>query len=1125
VAFCAFGVACLGGLRLTAAQQVPAAAPGNFDSSQEPFILEEKLCKVVLEKDGTSTEDVSARVRVQSQTGAQEFGLLKFPYASASSSLELVSVRVRKPGGRVVETPKENVLEMPADITRQAPFYSDLKEMHVAVKGLEVGDTLEYQYRIRVHSPLDPRQFWEQYDFFKLGISLKEELQLWVPRDRYVKVYSPRYPSTSSEQGAYRVYTWKTARLENKRDPKPPNAQEQKPRDPPDVLISTFRSWEEVGAWFRDRIGPRAVPTPEVRAKAEELTRGAADEKQKTLAIYNYVSQKVRYIGVALGVGRYQPHAAAEVLANDYGDCKDKHTLLAALLAAAGVPAGGALVNSAVKIDPEVPSPGQFDHVVSVLARGSELNWMDTTIEVAPFGFLVAPLRRKQALYVPAEGPARLVETPPDPPFLSVWDFQMDGKLDDAGTFTGKAQIAVRGDLEILLRLAFRQAGPARWNEVMQAVSGNLGFGGKVSEVTADPPEATDTAFHIRYQYVRETYGDWPNRRVPAPLPAILLPEAPAVTEKNPEPLDLGTPTEISMRATMKLPEDSTPQLPRSRDLNQEFATFHSSTTFSEATLRVERLYEPKVRAIEAAQFEAYRKFRQSLLDEWGSMIPLRAGIFMGAINASENSEAQEAFEHGQQAMQQGDPNAAIRWFQSAVKKDPEFAQAWLSLGNAHYGMGMLTNAAQDYSKLIALDRSQISIGKAFARELVSAGWRDDALVLWRAIKKADPKDAEAPKRIGALLLILNRYSEALAELEAAEKLNSEDAQVEIWLGHAYLRSAKKQRALPALQRALEIDTRPAMLNNVAYLLAENDAHLEEARTYAEKAVAATEKETETISLELLGEEDVRRMDRLYQYWDTLGWVYFKMGRLDSARSYLIAAWNISQDPVVGDHLGQVLAKQGRTQEAARSYARAAAAGHAPAETMERLVALRHSQALATQEVNKAREELGQLRSVKLPRVTEQSASADFYVLFVRGAGPKQARFLNGAESLRGAADTLTAATYDVPFPDDAPTRIVRRGTLSCERTPPGCQFVLIPSPSTKFEAPVPAPKSAPSIAPSGPWTAAPQPLRPFQVAAPGEILCVCETEEGISASRRGFCLHSRRTRDESLCAARAGGD
>ncbi len=53
-------------------------------------------------------------------------------------------------------------------------------------------------------------------------------------------------------------------------------------------------------------------------------------------ALYSYVSTQFRYIGVSFGIGRYQPHGAAEVLANQYGDCKDEHTLLASLLAAVG---------------------------------------------------------------------------------------------------------------------------------------------------------------------------------------------------------------------------------------------------------------------------------------------------------------------------------------------------------------------------------------------------------------------------------------------------------------------------------------------------------------------------------------------------------------------------------------------------------------------------------------------------------------------------------------------------------------------------------------------------------------------------------------------------------------------
>ena len=68
-------------------------------------------------------------------------------------------------------------------------------------------------------------------------------------------------------------------------------------------------------------------------------------------------ARSVHYVGVAFGVGRYQPHAASEVLTNQYGDCKDKHTLLASLLAAAGIKAYPVLVNSSHRIDPAVPSP------------------------------------------------------------------------------------------------------------------------------------------------------------------------------------------------------------------------------------------------------------------------------------------------------------------------------------------------------------------------------------------------------------------------------------------------------------------------------------------------------------------------------------------------------------------------------------------------------------------------------------------------------------------------------------------------------------------------------------------------------------------------------------------------
>src|SRR6201993_4328937 len=161
------------------------------------------------------------------------------------------------------------------------------------------------------------------------------------------------------------------------------------------------------------------MPSPEVRTKAEELTKGLNTDLEKTEALYDYVSKNFRYVSLSLGLGRYQPHSASDVLHDQYGDCKDKHTLLASLLEAEGLHADSVLINSSRKLDPDVPSPSQFDHVITMLPMGKQEVWMDTTSEVAPFRLLAYTLRNKQALVIPPDVPPskvapHLEETPSD---------------------------------------------------------------------------------------------------------------------------------------------------------------------------------------------------------------------------------------------------------------------------------------------------------------------------------------------------------------------------------------------------------------------------------------------------------------------------------------------------------------------------------------------------------------------------------------------------------------------------------------------------------------------------------------------------------------------------------------
>src|SRR5262245_16835085 len=103
---------------------------------------------------------------------------------------------------------------------------------------------------------------------------------------------------------------------------------------------AAFDTWASVGRWLAALQDPQAQPTPALTAKARELTASATADIDRIRAIGAY-AQKVQYISIQTGVGRgggYKPHAAAEVLQKNYGDCKDKANLMRALLATLNIP-------------------------------------------------------------------------------------------------------------------------------------------------------------------------------------------------------------------------------------------------------------------------------------------------------------------------------------------------------------------------------------------------------------------------------------------------------------------------------------------------------------------------------------------------------------------------------------------------------------------------------------------------------------------------------------------------------------------------------------------------------------------------------------------------------------------
>jgi tetratricopeptide (TPR) repeat protein len=1021
------------------------------DYSKEAFIDEQDSTKIVAENDGTSTRLTSTRVRIQSDAGVQRFGVLTLSYQNAIENITIDYVRVQKPDGTTIVTPADSVQDMPAEITRQAPFYSDLREKHVAVKGLSVGDVLEYQVRWQTTKPLAPGQFWFSFNAPHDFIVLRWELQISLPRDRAVKWKSASLKPTVTEEGGRRIFDWTVSQLEHesteqqKKDQDEKLYQASRGRMPqPDVQISTFQSWEEVGAWYNALQQERVKPTAEIRSKAAELTKNAADENAKLHTIYNYVSTQFRYIGVAFGIGRYQPHSAAEVLANQYGDCKDKHTLLASLLEAAGIKAYPALISATRELDPDVPSPAQFDHVITAVPQGTGLVWLDTTTEVAPYGYLLSLLRDKQALLMPIGKSASLVTVPADPPTKSVQTFRIDAKLKEDGTLEGKIERSLSGDdAEVLVRAGFRRLPMPQWKDLVQQISYASGFSGDVSEVTASPPEKTDEPFHFSYKYTRKDFPDWSNRRVATALPPL---DFPMQDTKPSHPIWLGSPEEVHLESRVELPKGYNPQLPAKVDLVEQFAEYHASYKMKDGALQVERRASVKLREVPVDDFETYKKFRKAIDEDFQIYVAVYTGgstpdSYQAAIWSlpdSDNPEAARAYTNAANQVTT-DVAAAIQSLTRAVDLDPKFTRAWLWLGQLYIFRKQNDLAIQAFRKGVEASPQQPLAYKVLGTSLLFMQKQEEALEVWRKLSSMVPDDPDGPAGLGAALVGLKRYKEAVSAIETAIKLAPDRAGLYFQLGLACLHAENEPGAVDALKKAVEIDSSPLMLNNIGYELADSNKQLPLSLEYAQKAVRGEEEASAKVKLSDLKNEDLRYTPALAAYWDSLGWVYFRMAMYQQAEKYLSAAWQLSQDPTVGDHLGQVYEQQHKKEQAIHVYRLVLAASRTPGQMKETQTRL---EKLGGAKIGRFGDELSQLRTLKLQSMKSDSGSAEFFLLFGSGAKVEEVKFISGSEKLKSAEKDLSAATFNVQFPDDGPTRLLRRGILSCSSVS-GCSFVL----------------------------------------------------------------------------------
>jgi hypothetical protein len=164
------------------------------------------------------------------------------------------------------------------------------------------------------------------------------------------------------------------------------------------------------------------------------------------------------------------------------------------------------------------------------------------------------------------------------------------------------------------------------------------------------------------------------------------------------------------------------------------------------------------------------------------------------------------------------------------------------------------------------------------------------------------------------------------------------------------------------------------------------------------------------------------------------------------AEKYVNAAWLLGEHGEVGDHLAQIYEKRGRKDAAINTYAMAMSGIRPTLETRGRLAALVGGEAKVPAAIEQHRMALQATRTIKLGKIAQTAGTAEFFVVVASsptGSKIEAAKFISGEEKLKPLTENLRNAKIDFSFPDDVPTKILRRGILTCTKDSGECEFVM----------------------------------------------------------------------------------
>ncbi len=605
---------------------------------------DEKTDVVLLYSDRTVTVQSADKIKITVREaykilrpGGREYGTVA---ASFNSRSKITGMRgwCIPAQGKDYEVKDKEAMEMSLPKVEGSELVSDVRVKLLRIPAADPGNIVGYEYE----QELQPFVLQDVWHFQESNPARETRYTLQLPSGWEYKAtwlnYPEAKPAQSGNQSQWVVSEVKGIKHEDSMPPWlgvagqmivsffPPGGSTQN---------QGFQSWKQMGIWYQGLTSGRRDASLELKQKVASMTSSAGTPLAKMKALGEFAQRDIRYVAIELGIGGWQPHAAAEVFTHHYGDCKDKATLMGAMLHEIGVDSYYVVINSERgSVTPETPAHmGGFDHAIIAIKvpdgvtdgtliatmvhpKLGKILFFDPTDELTPFGQLSGALQANYGLLVTPDG-GELVELPELPPAMNGIQRAAKLNLSATGTVSGEVQETRVGDRAWSQRWALRTVtkDADRIKPIETLLSHSLATF-QITKASVGNLQLTDQPFMYYYSVVAQNYAKSAGNLLLVRPRFIGNKSSDLLETKEPRkyPVEFDGPSRDVDTFEITLPAGyEVDDLPPPVNADYSFASYHSKTEVNGNTLKYTRTFEVKELSVPLSKVEDLKKLYRAI--------------------------------------------------------------------------------------------------------------------------------------------------------------------------------------------------------------------------------------------------------------------------------------------------------------------------------------------------------------------------------------------------------------------------------------------------------------------------------------------------------------------------------